>query len=101
MKTEEKLRNELNPKYDWLFWYLGRLEHGVKFLVGLRRDILVILPFERFTNCYPTILLFHQHTSMFFKMLEKSFARAFDGFCWSSRSPCTVRAMLIWYYADL
>lgn len=92
MKTEEKLRNELTPKYDWLFWYLGRLEHGVKFLVDLRRDVLVILLFIiHYCNLaisllpllrgYKTLLINILDT-MFFRMLGENVAcYVFDGFC--------------------
>lgn len=40
---EKNLRNVLIPPYQWLFTIMGRLKHGVKFLVDLRTDILAIL----------------------------------------------------------
>lgn len=38
---ERTLRNVLTPAYHWLFVIMGRLRHGVKFLVDLRTDVLV------------------------------------------------------------
>lgn len=38
---KEKLQNSFMPKYLWLFIHIGRLEHGVKFLVDMRTDVLV------------------------------------------------------------
>ncbi|XP_043281202.1 malonyl-CoA decarboxylase, mitochondrial-like [Venturia canescens] len=40
---ERILKNALTPRYQWLFILMGRLEHGVKFLVDLRTDILELL----------------------------------------------------------
>ncbi|KAK0168679.1 hypothetical protein PV327_002455 [Microctonus hyperodae] len=40
---ENALKKALTPKYHWLFILMGRLEHGVKFLVDLRTDVLAIL----------------------------------------------------------
>jgi len=40
---ERTLKNVLTPAYHWLFVIMGRLQHGVKFLVDLRTDILVSL----------------------------------------------------------
>jgi len=41
VKAQEKLRDQLAPRYQWLFTHMGRLEGGVKFLVDLRTDVLV------------------------------------------------------------
>lgn len=38
---ERALKDILTPEYHWLFVIMGRLEHGVKFLVDLRTDVLV------------------------------------------------------------
>lgn len=38
---ERTLKNVLTPAYHWLFFIIGRLQHGVKFLVDLRTDVLV------------------------------------------------------------
>lgn len=38
---ERTLKDVLTPAYHWLFVIMGRLEHGVKFLVDLRTDVLV------------------------------------------------------------
>lgn len=38
---ERSLKNVLTPAYHWLFFIIGRLQHGVKFLVDLRTDVLV------------------------------------------------------------
>ncbi|RLU18337.1 hypothetical protein DMN91_008694 [Ooceraea biroi] len=40
---ERMLRNVLTPAYHWLFVIIGRLQHGVKFLVNLRTDVLELL----------------------------------------------------------
>jgi hypothetical protein len=41
VKAQEKLRDQLAPRYQWLFTHMGRLEGGVKFLVDLRTNVLV------------------------------------------------------------
>ncbi|XP_011704022.1 PREDICTED: malonyl-CoA decarboxylase, mitochondrial-like isoform X3 [Wasmannia auropunctata] len=38
---ERTLKDVLTPAYHWLFIIIGRLQHGVKFLVDLRTDVLV------------------------------------------------------------
>ncbi|XP_036144437.1 malonyl-CoA decarboxylase, mitochondrial isoform X2 [Monomorium pharaonis] len=38
---ERTLKNILMPAYHWLFVIMGRLQHGVKFLVDLRTDVLI------------------------------------------------------------
>lgn len=38
---ERNLKNVLTAAYHWLFIIMGRLEYGVKFLIDLRKDILV------------------------------------------------------------
>ena len=38
---ERTLKDALTPPYHWLFTRVGRLEHGVKFLVDLRANVLV------------------------------------------------------------
>ncbi|KAL6421759.1 hypothetical protein ACFW04_010950 [Cataglyphis niger] len=38
---ERTLKNVLIPAYHWLFFIIGRLQNGVKFLVDLRTDVLV------------------------------------------------------------
>lgn len=38
---ERTLKDVLTPAYHWLFVIIGRLQHGVKFLVDLRKDVLV------------------------------------------------------------
>ncbi|XP_024085704.1 malonyl-CoA decarboxylase, mitochondrial-like [Cimex lectularius] len=43
LKAEEQLKAVLTPQYSWLFKTIGRLEAGVKFLVDLRTDVLVLL----------------------------------------------------------
>lgn len=43
---ERTLKNVLTPAYHWLFVIMGRLQHGVKFLVDLRTDVLVSQPNE-------------------------------------------------------
>lgn len=48
IKYEEKLRSLLVPKYHWIFLHIGRIEHGVKFLVDLRTEIRV--SFRTFTG---------------------------------------------------
>ncbi|CAB3383192.1 Hypothetical predicted protein [Cloeon dipterum] len=40
VKAQEKLRDQLAPRYHWLFTHMGRLESGVKFLVDLRTQVL-------------------------------------------------------------
>lgn len=40
---ENTLKKALTPQYQWLFILMGRIEHGVKFLVDLRTDVLVKL----------------------------------------------------------
>ncbi|XP_076242951.1 malonyl-CoA decarboxylase, mitochondrial [Calliopsis andreniformis] len=40
---ERNLRSILIPDYQWLFIMIGRLEHGVKFLVDLRTDIIELM----------------------------------------------------------
>ncbi|KAK2577169.1 hypothetical protein KPH14_003326 [Odynerus spinipes] len=40
---ERNLKNVLIPPYQWLFIIMGRLKHGVKFLVDLRTDILELI----------------------------------------------------------
>jgi hypothetical protein len=45
VKAQEKLRDQLAPRYQWLFTHMGRLEGGVKFLVDLRTDVLVRIQF--------------------------------------------------------
>lgn len=43
LKAEEQLKRLLMPHYLWLFFHIGKIEKGVKFLVDLRTDILVSL----------------------------------------------------------
>jgi len=38
---ERALKDVLTPAYHWLFIIIARLQHGVKFLVDLRTDVLV------------------------------------------------------------
>ncbi|XP_035732332.1 malonyl-CoA decarboxylase, mitochondrial-like isoform X1 [Vespa mandarinia] len=40
---ERILKSILIPPYQWLFIIMGRLKHGVKFLVDLRTDILELI----------------------------------------------------------
>ncbi|XP_011643545.2 LOW QUALITY PROTEIN: malonyl-CoA decarboxylase, mitochondrial-like [Pogonomyrmex barbatus] len=40
---EKTLKNVLTPAYHWLFVIIGRLQHGVKFLVDLRTDVLELM----------------------------------------------------------
>ncbi|XP_072748417.1 malonyl-CoA decarboxylase, mitochondrial [Anoplolepis gracilipes] len=40
---ERSLKNVLTPAYHWLFFIIGRLQHGVKFLVDLRTDVLELM----------------------------------------------------------
>ncbi|XP_025995582.1 malonyl-CoA decarboxylase, mitochondrial isoform X2 [Solenopsis invicta] len=40
---EKTLKDVLTPAYHWLFIIIGRLQHGVKFLVDLRTDILELM----------------------------------------------------------
>ncbi|KAG5325428.1 DCMC protein, partial [Pseudoatta argentina] len=40
---ERALKNILTPSYHWLFVIIGRLQHGVKFLVDLRTDVLQLI----------------------------------------------------------
>ncbi|XP_060067429.1 malonyl-CoA decarboxylase, mitochondrial-like isoform X1 [Ylistrum balloti] len=40
LKSEERLRSTLVPRYQQLFQKIGRIEGGVKFLVNMRADIL-------------------------------------------------------------
>nr|XP_050857766.1 malonyl-CoA decarboxylase, mitochondrial-like isoform X2 [Vespula vulgaris] len=40
---ERTLKSILIPPYQWLFIIMGRLKHGVKFLVDLRTDILELM----------------------------------------------------------
>ncbi|XP_058809041.1 malonyl-CoA decarboxylase, mitochondrial-like [Phymastichus coffea] len=40
---ERALKDTLTPPYHWLFTRVGRLEHGVKFLVDLRANVLDII----------------------------------------------------------
>ncbi|XP_066601656.1 malonyl-CoA decarboxylase, mitochondrial-like [Prorops nasuta] len=40
ISCEKILKNSLIPPYQWLFIMIGRLEHGVKFLVDIRKDVL-------------------------------------------------------------
>ncbi|EGI67238.1 Malonyl-CoA decarboxylase, mitochondrial [Acromyrmex echinatior] len=40
---ERALKNILTPAYHWLFVIIGRLQHGVKFLVDLRTDVLQLI----------------------------------------------------------
>ncbi|XP_025155903.1 malonyl-CoA decarboxylase, mitochondrial-like isoform X2 [Harpegnathos saltator] len=40
---ERTLKDILTPAYYWLFGIIGRLEHGVKFLVDLRTDVLELM----------------------------------------------------------
>ncbi|XP_014472596.1 PREDICTED: malonyl-CoA decarboxylase, mitochondrial-like isoform X2 [Dinoponera quadriceps] len=40
---ERTLKDILTPAYHWLFVIIGRLEHGVKFLVDLRTDVLELM----------------------------------------------------------
>ncbi|XP_043683820.1 malonyl-CoA decarboxylase, mitochondrial-like isoform X2 [Vespula pensylvanica] len=40
---ERTLKSILIPPYQWLFIIMGRLKHGVKFLVDLRTDILELI----------------------------------------------------------
>ncbi|KAL2740236.1 hypothetical protein V1478_000377 [Vespula squamosa] len=40
---ERTLKSTLIPPYQWLFIIMGRLKHGVKFLVDLRTDILELI----------------------------------------------------------
>ncbi|KAI4490400.1 hypothetical protein M0802_010671 [Mischocyttarus mexicanus] len=40
---ERNLKSTLIPPYHWLFIIMGRLKHGVKFLVDLRTDILELI----------------------------------------------------------
>ncbi|KAM0728811.1 Malonyl-CoA decarboxylase, mitochondrial [Formica fusca] len=40
---ERTLKNVLTPAYHWLFFIIGRLQHGVKFLVDLRTDVLELM----------------------------------------------------------
>ncbi|XP_036144438.1 malonyl-CoA decarboxylase, mitochondrial isoform X3 [Monomorium pharaonis] len=40
---ERTLKNILMPAYHWLFVIMGRLQHGVKFLVDLRTDVLEMM----------------------------------------------------------
>ena len=42
MKAEDKLRNTLAMDQGWLLISLARLEGGIKFLIDIRADILVI-----------------------------------------------------------
>jgi len=50
---ERTLKDILTPAYHWLFVIIGRLQHGVKFLVDLRTDVLVskIKKFLRMDDC--------------------------------------------------
>ncbi|XP_050464991.1 malonyl-CoA decarboxylase, mitochondrial-like [Cataglyphis hispanica] len=40
---ERTLKNVLIPAYHWLFFIIGRLQNGVKFLVDLRTDVLELI----------------------------------------------------------
>ncbi|KAJ8683463.1 hypothetical protein QAD02_019255 [Eretmocerus hayati] len=40
---ERALKDALTPPYQWLFTKVGRLEHGVKFLVDLRASVLDLI----------------------------------------------------------
>ncbi|XP_071651954.1 malonyl-CoA decarboxylase, mitochondrial isoform X1 [Temnothorax longispinosus] len=40
---EKTLKNVLTPAYHWLFVIIGRLQHGVKFLVDLRTNVLELI----------------------------------------------------------
>ena len=42
LRAQERLRQSLVPRYHQLFTQISRLEGGVKFLVDLRADILVL-----------------------------------------------------------
>ncbi|XP_021379839.1 malonyl-CoA decarboxylase, mitochondrial-like isoform X2 [Mizuhopecten yessoensis] len=44
LKSEERLRNSLVPRFQQLFQKIGRIEGGVKFLVNMRADILTKAP---------------------------------------------------------
>lgn len=41
LKTEERLRGALMPRYQQLFGQIGKVDSGVKFLVDMRVDVLV------------------------------------------------------------
>ena len=41
LKLEEKLQHSLEPPYIVLLSYIGQHEGGVKFIVDLRKDLLV------------------------------------------------------------
>ena len=43
LKSEERLKLSLIPRYQLLFTQIGRLDGGVKFLVDMRANILVTL----------------------------------------------------------
>ncbi|XP_013413971.1 malonyl-CoA decarboxylase, mitochondrial [Lingula anatina] len=50
LKTEERLKHALVPKYNLVFTQIGHLNDGVKFLVDMRADILHLLN----TTCHST-----------------------------------------------
>lgn len=57
---ERALKDVLTPAYHWLFVIIGRLQHGVKFLVDLRTDVLVSkikesLPMDDTEYCDPNL----------------------------------------------
>lgn len=54
---ERTLKNVLTPAYHWLFFMIGRLQHGVKFLVDLRTDVLVNMKKVYVTNNLQVIVL--------------------------------------------
>ena len=41
VKSMERLRSAMTPRYQSLFQQIGRIEGGVKFLVDMRADLLV------------------------------------------------------------
>lgn len=48
LMTEERLRHTLIPQYQQLFSKIGRIDGGVKFLVDMRADILVIFNYKKY-----------------------------------------------------
>ncbi|KAK2715541.1 malonyl-CoA decarboxylase, mitochondrial-like isoform X2 [Artemia franciscana] len=40
LRLEERLKDLLSPKYNWIFAQIGKIDGGVKFLVDMRADLL-------------------------------------------------------------
>jgi len=43
LRLEERLKDLLSPKYNWIFAQIGKIDGGVKFLVDMRADLLASL----------------------------------------------------------